>query len=281
MLWIATSSMGLVRLDTNTGKFTTFLMDPTQPDSQAVNWTQDVYSDGTSLWVASSTGLFLFDPATGKFTHHYTEKDGLPSNSVVSVLGDAQGNLWVGTVNGLSRFDPKKRTFRNYDVFDGLQGNEFSCISRAPAPDGQLFFGGVNGFNAFYPDRLADNPVPPPVVLTDFELFNQPVEIGGKDSPLRESINVAQSITLRHDQSVFRFQFAALDYASPQKNRYAYRLEGFDKDWQYTDATRRSATYTNLDPGDYTFRVKASNNDGVWNEQGTRIENYDPRRPGG
>ena len=272
MLWIVSVKMGLVRLDTNTRKFATYRLDPSRADSRSATWTQDVYSDGTSLWVASSTGLFRFDPANGTFARQYTERDGLASNSVVSVLGDAQGNLWVGTVKGLSRFDPKKGTFRNYDVFDGLQSNEFSHISRAPAPDGQLFFGGVNGFNAFYPDRLVDNPIPPPVVLTDFELFNQPVEIGGKDSPLRESINVAQSITLRHDQSVFRFQFAALDYASPQKNRYAYRLEGFDKDWQYTDATRRSATYTNLDPGDYTFRVKASNNDGVWNEQGTALK---------
>ena len=156
-------------------------------------------------------------------------------------------------------------------MFDGLQGDQFSLHCRAKAPDGRLFFGGVNGLSAFYPDKLVDNPTPPPVVLTEFELFNKPVKIGGKDSPLRQAINVASSITLRYDQSVFRFQFAALDYTAPQKNRYAYKLEGFDRDWQYTDATRRFATYTNLDPRDYTFRVKASNNDGVWNEQGVAL----------
>jgi hypothetical protein len=271
MLWIGTSTSGLVRFDTHTRKFTTYLMDPNQRGNQAVNWTEDVYSDGASIWVASFTGLFRFDPETGKFTHHYTEKDGLANNAVVGVLGDDQGNLWVSTAKGLSRFDPRTEVFHNYDVFDGLQANEFSFRCRAKAPGGRLFFGGVNGLNAFYPDKLADNRTPPPVVLTEFELFNKPVKIGGKDSPLRQAIHVATSITLRHEQSVFRFEFAALDVTAPQKNRYAYRLDSFDRDWQYTDATRRFATYTNLDPGDYTFRVKASNNDGVWNERGVAL----------
>jgi signal transduction histidine kinase len=171
----------------------------------------------------------------------------------------------------LSRFDPRNESFRNYDVLDGLQGNDFFPRCRARTADGQLFFGGANGLSAFYPDKLIDNPTLPPVVITDFELFNKPVTIGGRDSPLRQAIHVATSITLRYDQSVFRFQFAALNYTAPQKNRYAYKLDGFDRDWQYTDATRRFATYTNLDHGDYTFRVKASNNDGVWNEQGVAL----------
>jgi PAS domain S-box-containing protein len=269
MLWIC--SWRLVRFDTHTRKFTSYFMDPNQPDNQGV-WSEDVYSDGASIWVASPTvGLFRFDPETGKFTHHYTEKDGLANDVVAGVLGDEQGNVWVSTIKGLSRFDPRTETFRNYDVFDGLQGNEFSLHCRAKAPDGRLFFGGVNGLSAFYPGKLVDNPTPPPVVLTEFELFNKPVKIGGKDSPLRQAINVASSLTLRYGQSVFRFQFAALDFTAPQKNRYAYKLEGFDPDWQYTDATRRFATYTHLDPGDYTFRVKASNNDGVWNEQGVAL----------
>jgi signal transduction histidine kinase/ligand-binding sensor domain-containing protein/DNA-binding response OmpR family regulator len=270
-LWIATNDMGLVRLDTKTKKFTTHLMDPNQPGSQAVNWTEDVYFDGTVLWVAGPTGLFRFDPATGRFTRRYTEKDGLPSNTVVSVTGDARGHVWVGTVKGLSRLDPARGTFRNYDLYDGLQGNEFLLHSRARAPDGRLFFGGANGFTAFHPDKLADNPNPPPVALTDFELFNKPVDIGGRGSPLRQAVNVASGVTLRHDQSVFSFRFAALSYTAQQKNRYAYKMEGFDQDWQYTDATRRFATYTNLDPGDYTFRVRASNNDGLWNERGTSL----------
>ncbi len=272
ILWIAGSSLGLVRFDTNTGKFTSYLLDPTQPGSQVANAVHDIYSDGGNLWLASQTGLFRFDPATGTFARHYTEKDGLASNSTVGILGDAHGNVWVSTVKGLSKFDPRTETFRNYDVFDGLQGNEFSALSRAKAPDGRLFFGGVNGLSAFYPDKLVDNPNPPPVVLTEFELFNEPAKIGGKNSPLQKAINVSSGITLRSDQLVFRFQFAALDFTAPPKNRYAYKLESFDQQWQYTDAKRRSATYTNLDPGDYTFHVKASNNDGVWNEQGVALQ---------
>ena len=271
-LWIVTARWGLVRFDTHTRKFTAYLLDPNQPGNQAMNFTEDIYSDGTSIWVASPTnGLFRFDPETGKFTRHYTERDGLANNSVAGILGDDQGNVWVSTAKGLSRFDPRTETFRNYDMFDGLQGNEFSLHCRAEAPDGRLFFGGANGLSALYPDKLVDNPIPPTVVLTDFELFNKPVKIGGKDSPLRQAINVASIITLRYDQSVFRFQFATLDFTAPQKNRYAYKLDRFDRDWQYTDATRRFATYTHLDPGDYTFRVKASNNDGVWNEQGVAL----------
>ena len=195
----------------------------------------------------------------------------MANNSVVAVLGDAQGNVWVSTVKGLSRFDPRTESFRNYDVFDGLQGNDFFPRCSAQTPDGRLFFGGVNGLSAFYPGELVDNQTPPPVVLTDFELFNEPAKIRGKNSPLQQAINVSSSITLRHDQFAFRFQFAALDFTAPQKNRYAYKLESFDQHWQYTDAKRRFATYTNLDPGDYTFRVKASNNDGVWNNQGVAL----------
>ena len=272
MLWVATSNWGLVRFDTHTQKFTTYLMDPSHPGNPVVNWTQDVYSDGAGIWVASpTTGLFRFDLETGKFTDHYAEKDGLPNKAVLGVLGDNQGNVWVSTVKGLSRFDPRTETFRNYDMFDGLQGNEFSWHCHAKATDGRLFFGGTDGLSAFYPDKLAHNPTPPPVVLTEFDLFNKPVKIGAKDSPLRQAIHAASSIILRYDQSVFRFQFAALDFTAPQKNRYAYKLDNFDRDWQYADATRRFATYTHLDPGDYTFRVKASNNDGVWNEQGVAL----------
>jgi signal transduction histidine kinase/ligand-binding sensor domain-containing protein len=271
VLWMASVHSGVVRLDTRTRKFTPYLLVPNQAGNPDANETEDVYFDGTHLWVGSPKGLFALDPATGKLSHHYTEKDGLPSSSVVGVVGDAQGYLWVSTTNGLSRFAPKTQTFRNYDQFDGLQSNVFSGHCRARAPDGRLFFGGVNGLTAFYPDKLADNRTPPPVVLTGFDLFNKPVTLGDADSPLRTAIHVASAIGLRHDQSVIRFQFAALNYDSPQKNRYAYKLEGFDHDWQQTDAAQRSATYTNLDPGHYTFRVKASNNDGVWNDEGVAV----------
>jgi signal transduction histidine kinase/ligand-binding sensor domain-containing protein/CheY-like chemotaxis protein len=266
MLWIVTLSGGLARFDTKTKEFTTYFLYPNK-----AGYTQVLYHDGTVIWVGAPDGLYRFDPVTGTFTNHYTEKEGLVNNSVVDILKDSQGYIWVSTVAGLSKFDPKHQTFRNYDVYDGLQSNEFSRVSGAKAPDGQLFFGGINGLNAFYPDKIVDNPNKPPVVLTDFELFNKPVKIGEKSSPLKNAIGVAQNIKLKYDQSVFRFQFAALNYTAPQKNRYAYKMEGFDKDWQYTDVNSRFATYTKLDPRKYTFRVKASNNDGLWNEQGASL----------
>jgi len=134
-----------------------------------------------------------------------------------------------------------------------------------------MFFGASKGFYAFFPENIKDNPYVPPVVLTEFQLFNMPVSVG-KDSPLKKAINVANQIILRYDQQVFSFKFAALSYNSPKKNQYAFKLEGFDQDWRYTDADNRTATYTRLSPGDYTFRVKASNNDGVWNEQGASVK---------
>ena len=272
VLWMASTHSGLLRFDTHSRKFATYYLDPTQPGSQAANWTVDVYSDGESIWVAAPTGLYRFNRRTEKFTSHFTEKDGLPSNKVMAVLGDAQGNLWVSTANGISRFNLNSQKFRNYDALDGLQGNAFTEHCRARTLDGRLYFGGVHGFSAFYPDKLTDNKTPPRVVLTDFELFNKSVRVGGSGSPLQQAINVASAIVLRHDQSVISFQFAALNYDAPLQSRYAYKLDGFDRDWQHTDATRRSVTYTNLDPGRYTFRVMASNNDGVWNEQGATLK---------
>jgi signal transduction histidine kinase/ligand-binding sensor domain-containing protein/CheY-like chemotaxis protein len=266
VLWIITSKRGIVRFDTNTKIFTTYYLEPDRPGSP-----QDLYVDNTVIWVASPEGLHRFDPTTGKFTRHYTKQDGLPSNSIVGIQKDAKGNLWLSTLIGLSKFDPKHETFRNYNVYDGLQSNEFSRVSRAKAPDGQLFFGGINGLNSFYPDKIVDNPNKPQIVLTNFELFNKPVKIGEKNSPLQKAIGITQSIRLNYNQTIISFQFAALNYTAPQKNQFAYKMEGFDKDWQYTDINRRFAAYTKLDPRKYVFRVKGSNNDGLWNEQGTSL----------
>jgi ligand-binding sensor domain-containing protein/signal transduction histidine kinase len=270
-VWMGSAAMGLLQFDLATRKATAYLLDPERPHSKVGNWVRDINSDGTNIWVASYSGLFCFDLATRKFIHHYTEQDGMASSSVLSVQVDANGNVWATTMAGLSKLDVQSQTFRNYNVGDGLQSAQFCERSRTRLPDGRLCFGGVNGFNAFDPDKLPDDPILPPVVLTDFQLFNKPVAIG-KDLPLKKAIHVADQITLRYDQEVFRLRFAALNFTVPQKNRYAYKLEGFDQEWRYTDASDRSATYTKLPPGNYTFRVKASNNDGVWNEQGASIK---------
>ena len=160
-------------------------------------------------------------------------------------------------------------TFRNYDVSDGLQSNEFSdgCYQ---SRDGEIFFGGSNGFNAFFPENIRDNPYVPPVVITSFKIFNKPVPIGAK-SVLKKAIPYVDSLTLSYRDNVFSFEFAALSYANSHKNRYRYKLENFDPGWNEVGSKQRLATYTNLDPGKYVFRVQGSNSDGVWNEEGVSL----------
>ena len=207
--------------------------------------------------------------SNGKFIS-YTVDDGLSSNIIYSIQCDDSDNLWLSTDNGLSRFDVKSKTFRNYDASDGLQGNQFFWGAGFKGKNGELFFGGTNGFNEFKPEELRNNNHVPPVVLTDFQIFNKPVEINNEDSPLKKSITYTKEIELTYGQNVFSFEFAALDFTAPAKNRYAYIMEGFDHDW-ISAGKRRYVTYTNLDPGEYIFRVKGSNNDGIWNESGTQV----------
>ncbi|MHB1687658.1 MAG: ligand-binding sensor domain-containing protein [Ignavibacteriaceae bacterium] len=201
----------------------------------------------------------------------YSTKDGLPSNIIYGILEDDNGNLWLSTDNGLSKFDPAKQIFRNYNESDGLQSNQFFWGAALKSKNGELFFGGINGFNAFYPSSLKDNPYIPPVVITDFNIFNKPVPIEQNGSPLKKYIAETDKITLSYSQNVFSFEFAALDYTSPNKNQYAYMMEGFDKGW-VNSGNRHFVTYTNLDPGEYTFYVRGSNNDGVWNTSGASIK---------
>lgn len=269
-LWFSAAKNGLLRLETTTGTFTPFLQVPEQPENITINKVEALYQDDHGLlWLGGPSGLVQFDPRQETFTRRYTKKDGLVDNNVVGIIGGHQGQLWVSTQDGLSRFDPQRETFRNYHAADGLQSNQFSYRAITTSPDGQIFVGGPHGLNAFYPGQLKHNPNPPEVVFTGFELFNQSVVIGAEDSPLRQAIHVTDLLTLDYHQSVFTLGFAALNYTAPEKNQYAYQMEGFDDDWRTTPSTRRFATYTNLNPGRYVFRVKASNNDGVWNETGT------------
>jgi PAS domain S-box-containing protein len=270
MLWIGTTQ-GLNRFDRKKGMFTRFLHDPANPNSLIQNLVLSLYEDRSgSLWIGTVGGLDKFDQASGQFTH-YSRQDGLPGDTIYGILEDDQGHLWISTSNGLTRFNPQTETFRNYHEGDGLQSNTFAPYSAyAQSPSGEMFFGGYGGFNAFYSDQIKDNPNPPPVMITDFRLANKPVPIGG-NSILQQSILDTDQLVLSHKDDVFSFEFAALNYRSPEKNRYKYKLEGFEEDWNEINSTRRFATYTNLNPGNYVFRVIAANNDGVWNEEGTSI----------
>ncbi len=271
-LWVSTTE-GLFRMnwpDFTPADSVRFRQYRAQPGGLSSDVIHCLHEDRAGrLWLGTDAGLNCLDYRSETFTV-YTVKDGLPNDVIRGILEDQQGRLWLSTNNGLSCFNPGQKTFKNYDARDGLQSNQFSKYSYYQSRAGVMYFGGINGLTAFRPEDITDNPYLPPVVLTDFKIFNKSVSIG-PDSPLPQHINLAKSITLSYQQSVFSLDFAALNYIVPTKNQYAYKMEGFDKDWNYAGADRRFATYTNLDPGDYTFRVKGSNNDDLWNEQGTAV----------
>ncbi len=273
-LWFGSLAGGLFRLGRD-GRFERLRHDPADPGSLGSDKIAAVYEDSSGrLWVGThGGGLARLDERGSRRFVTYRREDGLPSDTVLGVLEDAGGDLWLGTTHGLSRFDPEAETFQSFDTEDGLQGNVFfggSCLRSA---GGEMFFGGIRGLNAFSPERIGRDPHPPTVVVTGFQLFNQDVPLQRTDpaSPLARSITGVEEITLSHRQYVFSFEFAALHYASSRKNRYAYRLENFDRDWIATGADKRFAQYSNLKPGRYLFRVKASNGDGLWNEEGESI----------
>jgi signal transduction histidine kinase/ligand-binding sensor domain-containing protein len=229
-----------------------------------------IYEDEKGyIWLGSIDGLMKFDFENSKFTK-YTVDNGLSDNEIKSILEDNKGHLWIGTGNGISDFNPANNTFKNYNTSNGLPTNEFNRHTCLLSKSGKMYFGTPKGLISFYPDSLKHNNRIPKIVFTDFQIFNKPVVIGEKSSPLKKNINESDSIVLSYKQSVFTLKYAALNYLSPENNQYAYMLEGFDKDWRYV-GTDRKATYTNLDPGTYKFRVKGSNNDGVWNEEGKSI----------
>ena len=256
-----------------------FLHDPSDPQSLNINHIKSVCLDPLQpdryLWVGTNGGgINRMDMSAGTF-RYYTEKDGLSNSVVYGILPDGQGNLWLSTNQGLSKLVLNAArevvTFRNYGVDDGLPGAEFNTGAYYRNERGELFFGGVDGFVWFHPDSLGRTGMPPPVVVTDFQVNYRSVSHRDPGSPLQRSITTTGSIVLSHQENSIAFEFAALDFSSPARNQYTYLLENFDEDWNAPTGERR-AVYTNLDPGRYVFRVKASNGDGVWNEEGVRIE---------
>ncbi|GGB87231.1 hybrid sensor histidine kinase/response regulator [Dyadobacter sediminis] len=269
-LWIGTEGGGLNLFNEKQNTFTHYANNEDDENSISNNLVNCIYEDKKgNLWIGTSNGLNLFNPKTGNF-RSYRQKDGLPNNVIQGITEDSRGTLWISTNYGISNFNPGTRTFRNFDNSDGLQGTSFNRMSVYKNQEGYIFFGGQNGFNFFHPDSIAYNNYIPPVYITDFQIFNKSVTLHDAESPLKKHITATQEITVSYKDLMLSFEFTALNYTISRKNKYAYKLEGFDKDWIFPGTTRR-ATYTNLDPGDYVFRVKASNNDGIWNETGTSV----------
>jgi signal transduction histidine kinase/ligand-binding sensor domain-containing protein len=265
-LWAARGEGVLSRYDDKSDRFINYLPDSRDPHKLSGGDVNAIHEDRSgTLWIGAADGLYRYSRQDETFTR-YTENQGLPSSAIQGILEDQGGRLWLSTKNGLSRFDPRAETFRNYDVSDGLQANEFSRAAYAQGPEGEMFFGGSDGITAFFPQNIRDNPYVPPVVITSFKIFNKPVAIGPK-SVLKRAIPYVDSMILSYRDNVFSFEFSALSYANSQKNRYRYKLENFDTAWNEVNSKQRLATYTNLDPGRYVFRVQGSNSEGVWNEQ--------------
>lgn len=272
-LWVGTIAIfggganGLNRLNRKLNTFTRYTYDPNDPKhSIGVGWILSIHERAREpgvLWLGQNGGLTRFDTRAGTFTH-YTVEDGLPNNTVYGILEDAKGRLWLSTNRGLSRFNPETETFKNYGLESGLQALEFCSGAYFKTSDGEMFFGGINGVSAFYPEELRGNRIPPKVALTGFELFNEPVE-PGPESPLSVPLMEAEEILLKHNQNNVTFEYVGLHYINPEENEYAYMLSGLEDEWVQA-GTRRTVTYVNLDPGEYTFMVKAANPDEVWSQ---------------
>jgi signal transduction histidine kinase/ligand-binding sensor domain-containing protein len=312
VLWVSIFSIGTDLFDKSKGVIGRFRADPGNKSAISSNSCWLYYEDPKqNMWICTEDGLNVFDRRTSSFRvydfpdkaisaicvdrqgnlwvgsnkygvyyckpdgsviQNFDNTNGLPGNRIHAIIEDNNGNMWFSTSNGISCYNIKTKKFRNYFKSDGLQGDQFFQQSFLKARDGKIYFGGYNGFNSFYPDSLKDNDYIPPVYITDFQIFNKQVTTLTNGSQFPVEISEAKEIKLNWHQSVISFSFAAINYTYPGKNQYAYIMEGFEKEWNYTDASRRYITYTNLDPGEYTLRIRASNNDNVWNEKGTSLK---------
>lgn len=263
-IWIATSGGGLNKYLPEANQFVHYRRNPHQKNSLSDDILFSIHEDKSGiLWLGTgSGGLNRLDPETGEF-EHFDQNNNFPSNRIYGILEDSSGNLWISSTQGITKFNPATRAVRNYDKSDGLPANEFDSISFLKCKSGEMMFGSRDGFTIFHPDSLLDNLYLAPVYLTDLKILNQPAKL---DTAICEK----KHLVLEYEQNVFSFEFAALNYINSEKNQYRYKMEGFDKAWQHA-ANRRYASYSNLRPGNYTFRVQASNNDGFWNRTGASL----------
>jgi ligand-binding sensor domain-containing protein/signal transduction histidine kinase len=261
-LWVGTEN-GLDRLDRKTNRFTHFRHDARVTASLTHNRIYYLYRSARGdVWVGTAGGLQRMERAAdGRIGFRLfpvtAAREQVP---IGGILEDGQGGIWVSTTVGLTRVDPQTRHYKNYSARDGLIDGTYFVGAAARSADGELHFGGMTGMTSFQPDAIHDNPFPPTVVITDFSVLNHP-------RAQARTAGGGRAVQLNYRDTVFTLEFSALHYADPAANRFAYRLRGFDRDWTQTDAGKRFATYTNLDPGHYVFEVNAANKDGVWSEQ--------------
>jgi ligand-binding sensor domain-containing protein len=260
--WLGTNN-GLNKIYSGFDSVTVYSNNPSDENSISSDRIFSVYQDKEGIyWIGTmGGGLNRFDPVSGRFKT-YNERDGLPNNVVYGTLDDEEGNLWISTNWGLSKFNKANETFVNYDTKDGVQGNEFNAGAYLKNKPGEMYFGGMNGFNVFHPSEITVNKFPPRMVFTGFKVLNALQSVELEDSEI---------IRLHYNENFFSIEFSALDFTNPPKNLYRYKLEKYDNDWVLANASQRRADYRKVDPGTYRFIVTGSNNDGVWNETGLSL----------
>ena len=258
LYWIPCFKGNLYCYDRIADTYKEFIYDPRSEKGLSGNIVFRIFEDSKGrLWFPTNNGLDRFNRSKNTFTY-YGIKDDFSTNNTLAVLEDDKGNLWINTTRGITKFNPDTKSVRNYDASYGVDpALDGSVGCGCKIKNGEIFFPGANGFTRFHPDSIKDNPFIPPIVITSFKKFDKPFPIEKK-------------IQLPYDENFLSFEFSSLSYISSERNQYAYKMEGLDKDWIYS-RTRRYAAYPNLDPGEYVFRVKGSNNDGIWNEAGTSI----------
>lgn len=264
-LWFACHAKGLMRLS-STGNWTTFKHNYNDKNSLVVDNVNCVFQDSKfRIWIGTEGGgLTLFNHKQDSFDLILDESSGLPSNIIYAILEDADGNIWVTTGGGLVKIDADLTTIKTFGYINDLQRIRYNLRCALRASDNRLYFGGTNGFIAFNPKEITTNLRKPDIIITGFRISNKEI-VPGMSSPLRHSVSNTKEIVLDHNQSTFSFDFASLSFLSPSDNQYAYMLEGFDSDWNNI-GNGNKAHYMNIPPGEYSFKVKATNNDGVWSD---------------
>lgn len=271
--WVGTI-YGLVKMKMQDGRPVQCVnyLNSDDPSSLSSNVVECIFEDSKGrIWIGTSDkGLNLFNQQDNSFTR-FQKTDGISSNVIKGILEDDEGFLWISTGKGICRFHYEKNSFRNFTREDGLNSNEFNLNACFRAGNGEFYFGSENGFNIFYPGKISENNAIHAVYLTGLKINNKPALIGAKDSPLNKHILETTEITLNYKQTSFSIDFVALNYTRPARNQFCYKLEGFDEDWNCI-GTQRTASYTKIKPGKYIFKVKGSNNDGIWNEQPAELK---------